>query len=41
MDSDGVIRYEHVADHAADRTYANFVRYFVENDYEDEFFDRV
>ncbi|MFB6095141.1 MAG: peroxiredoxin family protein [Halodesulfurarchaeum sp.] len=41
VDPEGIVRYQHVAAHAADRTYANFVRYFVRNDYEDEFFERV
>lgn len=41
IDPDGVVRYEHVSEHSADRTYANFVRYFLKRDYEDAYFDRV
>jgi len=37
VDEDGVVRYEQVADDPADRTYGNWVRYFVRNDYEDVF----
>ncbi|WP_117592035.1 peroxiredoxin family protein [Haloprofundus halophilus] len=37
IDEDGVVRYEQVADHPADRTYGNWVRYFIRNDYEDPF----
>ena len=37
IDEDGAVRYEQVADHPADRTYGNWVRYFVRNDYEDPF----
>ncbi len=37
VDSDGVVRYEQVADHPADRTYGNWVRYFIRNDFEDVF----
>jgi len=37
LDPDGVVRYEHVADHPADRTYGNFVRYFIRNDFADPF----
>ncbi|WP_254546242.1 peroxiredoxin family protein [Halomarina pelagica] len=37
IDADGVVRYEQVADHPADRTYGNWVRYFVRNDFEDPF----
>ena len=37
VDTDGVVRYEQVADHPADRTYGNWVRYFVRNDFEDVF----
>ncbi|MFB6122808.1 MAG: peroxiredoxin family protein [Haloferacaceae archaeon] len=40
VDADGVVRYEHVADHSADRTYANTVRYLLKNDYEDVYFGR-
>lgn len=39
VDPAGVVRYEHRTDHSADRRYANFVRYFVGNDYEDQYFD--
>jgi len=35
VDGDGVVRYEQVADHSADRTYGNWVRYFIRNDYTD------
>jgi len=35
VDEDGTVRSEQVADHPADRTYGNWVRYFVRNDYED------
>jgi peroxiredoxin len=41
VDPEGIVRYEHVSEHSADRTYANFVRYFVKRDYEDRYFDRV
>ncbi len=37
VDEDGSVRYEQVADHPGDRTYGNWVRYFVRNDYEDPF----
>ncbi|MDS0259477.1 peroxiredoxin family protein [Haloarcula sp. S1CR25-12] len=37
VDTDGVVRYEQVADHPADRTYGNWVRYFVRNDFENPF----
>jgi peroxiredoxin len=37
VDTEGVVRYEQVADTAADRTYANFVRYFVNRGYEDHY----
>lgn len=37
VDTDGIVRYEQVADHPADRTYGNWVRYFVRNDFEDVF----
>jgi peroxiredoxin len=39
IDGDGKIRYEQVADHPADRTYGNWVRYFIRNDFEDQFGD--
>ncbi|MBX0294793.1 peroxiredoxin family protein [Haloarcula nitratireducens] len=35
VDEDGTVQYEQVADHPADRTYGNFVRYYVRNGYED------
>lgn len=37
IDGDGVVRYEQVADHPADRTYGNWVRYFIRNGFEDVF----
>ncbi len=37
IDSEGTIRYEQVADDVADRTYGNWVRYFIRNDFEDPF----
>ncbi|ELZ91952.1 peroxiredoxin [Haloferax mucosum ATCC BAA-1512] len=37
IDGDGIVQYEQVADHPADRTYGNWVRYFIRNDYEDMF----
>jgi peroxiredoxin len=37
VDGDGVVRYEQVADDVADRTYGNWVRYFVRNGFEDPF----
>lgn len=37
VDEDGTVRYEHVGNHAADRTYGNWVRYFIRNDYEDPY----
>ncbi|MFC7136144.1 peroxiredoxin family protein [Halobaculum litoreum] len=37
VDGDGTVRYEHVADHPGDRTYGNFVRYFVRGGFEDPF----
>ncbi|KTG09824.1 peroxiredoxin [Haloprofundus marisrubri] len=37
IDEDGIVQYEQVADHPGDRTYGNWVRYFVRNDYEDPF----
>jgi peroxiredoxin len=39
IDTDGVVRYEQVADHPADRTCGNYVRYFVRNDFADPFGD--
>ncbi len=41
VDTEGTVRYEHVSEHSADRTYANSVRYFVKRDYEDRYFDRI
>lgn len=32
VDADGTVRYEQVADHPADRTYGNRIRYFVRDD---------
>jgi peroxiredoxin len=37
IDEEGTVRYEQVADHPADRTYGNWVRYFIRNNYEDIF----
>ncbi|QLG62361.1 peroxiredoxin family protein [Halorarum salinum] len=37
VDEDGTVRYEQVADRPADRTYGNWVRYFIRNGYEDPF----
>ncbi|PSQ20626.1 peroxiredoxin [Halobacteriales archaeon QS_9_67_17] len=37
IDEEGTVRYEQVADHPADRTYGNWVRYFIRNDHEDIF----
>ena len=37
VDEEGHVDYEQVADHPADRTYGNWVRYFVRNGYEDPF----
>ena len=37
VDENGTIQYEHVSDHPADRTYGNWVRYFIRNGYEDPF----
>jgi peroxiredoxin len=37
VDGEGTVRYEQIADHPADRTYGNFVRYFVRNGFEDPF----
>jgi peroxiredoxin len=37
IDPDGEVRYEQVADHPGDRTYGNWVRYFIRNDYADPF----
>jgi alkyl hydroperoxide reductase subunit AhpC len=37
IDEEEVIQYEQVADDATDRTYGNYIRYFIRNDYEDLF----
>jgi len=37
VDEDGVVRYEHVGDRVDDRTYGNWVRYFIRNGFEDPF----
>jgi len=37
LDEDGTVRYEHVSDDPADRTYGNWVRYFIRNDFADPF----
>jgi peroxiredoxin len=37
VDEDGVVRYEQVADHPGDRTYGNWVRYFVRGGFEAPF----
>jgi peroxiredoxin len=37
IDTEGTVRYEQVADHPADRTYGNFVRYYIRNDFSDPF----
>jgi peroxiredoxin len=37
VDGDGVVRYEQVADGLADRTYGNWVRYFVRNGFDEAF----
>jgi len=37
VDEDGEVRYEQVADHPGDRTYGNWVRYFIRSGYEDPF----
>lgn len=37
VDEDGTVRYEQVADHPGDRTYGNFVRALLKNDFEDPF----
>lgn len=39
IDGDGEIHYEQVADNPADRTYGNRIRYFIRNDFEDQFGD--
>jgi len=37
VDEDGTVRYEHVSNDPADRTYGNFLRYYIRGDYEDPF----
>lgn len=37
VDENGTVRYEQIADSAADRTYANFIRYFISRDYDDRY----
>ncbi|WP_313695414.1 peroxiredoxin family protein [Halorarum halobium] len=37
IDTNGEVRYEQVAERVDDRTYGNWVRYFVRNDFEDPF----
>ena len=37
IEEDGVVRYEDVSERVDDRTYGNWTRYFVRNDYEDPF----
>jgi len=37
VDTDGTVRYEQVADDPADRTYGNWIRYFLRSDFEDPF----
>jgi len=37
IDTEGTVRYEQVADHPDDRTYGNFVRYYIRNDFSDPF----
>lgn len=39
VDENGSVRYEQVADHPADRTYGNLVRYYIRNDFELPFDD--
>lgn len=39
IDTDGEVRYEQIADHPADRTHGNFVRYFIRNDFQNPFAD--
>lgn len=34
VDEDGTVRFEQVSEDPPDRTYGNFVRYFIRNDYE-------
>lgn len=37
VDTDGRVRYEQLASASADRTYANFVRYFIQRGFEDHY----
>lgn len=37
VDSNGTVRYEQIAEAAADRTYGNFVRYFIKRDFSDRY----
>ncbi|MWG33014.1 peroxiredoxin family protein [Halomarina oriensis] len=37
IDEEGVIQYEQVADHPGDRTYGNWVRYYIRNGFEGPF----
>lgn len=37
VDTDRTVRYEQVSENAADRTYANYIRFFIQNGYEDYF----
>jgi peroxiredoxin len=39
VDTDETIRYSHVADHPADRTYANYVRHFLRGGFERPYTD--
>lgn len=37
VDTDGIVRYEQISKNPADRTYANYIRHLVNNDYEDPY----
>ena len=37
IDTDGIVRYEQVADHPGDRTYGNYVRYYIRGGFADPF----
>lgn len=37
VDTDGIVRYEHVARAAADRTYGNYIRYFIKRRFDDRY----
>ncbi|WP_262342815.1 hypothetical protein [Haloplanus rubicundus] len=37
LNADGIVRYEQVADHPGDRTYGNFVRYYIRGRFADPF----